>query len=72
VLAIVVCVAQCLASASDRPGPGLATVAGHGIAAAAAVALQLAADRRRGRAAVLASYSILLLTACVLWFGWWA
>lgn len=72
VLAIAVCVAQWLAGTSGRPGPGLAAVAGHGIAAAVAVALQLAADRSRGHGAVLASYSILLLAACVLWFGWWA
>jgi hypothetical protein len=72
VLAIAICVAQWLADTSGRPGPGLAVVAGHGVAAAAAVALQLAADRCRGRSAALASYAILLLTACVLWFGWWA
>ncbi|MDQ2788167.1 MAG: hypothetical protein M3Y73_00100 [Actinomycetota bacterium] len=72
VLAIAVCLAQWLAGASGQPGPGLAAVAGHGTAAAAAVGLQLAADRCRGRTAALASYSILLLTACVLWFGWWA
>jgi hypothetical protein len=72
VLAIAVCVAQWLAGASGRPGPGLAVVAGHGVAAAVAVALQLAADRCRGRTAALASYTILLLTTCVLWFGWWA
>jgi hypothetical protein len=72
VLAIAVCLAQWLAGTSGRAGPGLAAVAGHGLAAAAAVALQLAADRRGGRGAALASYSILLLTACVLWFGWWA
>jgi hypothetical protein len=72
VLAIAVCVAQWLAGTSGRPGPGVAPVAGHVIAAAAAVALQLAADRCRGRSAALASYSIVALTVGVLWFGWWA
>ncbi len=72
VLAIALCVAQWLASTAGRPGPGLATVAGHGVAAAVAVALQLVADRCRGRTAALASYVVVLLTACVLWFGWWA
>ncbi len=72
VLAIAVCLAQWLASTSDRPGPGIAPVAGHVVAAAAAVALQQAADRSRGRSAALASYSIVVLTAAVLWFGWWA
>ena len=72
VLAIAVCVAQWLSSASGRPGPGLAMLAGHGVAAAVAVALQLAADRCRGHTAALASYAIMALTACVLWFAWWA
>jgi hypothetical protein len=72
VLAIAMCVAQWLAGTSDRPGPGIAPVAGHVVAAAAAVALQQAADRCRGRSAALASYSIVALTAAVLWFGWWA
>jgi hypothetical protein len=72
VLAIALCVVQWLADTSGRPGPGLAVVAGHGVAASAAVALQLAADRCRGRTAALASYCIMALTACVLWFGWWA
>lgn len=71
-LAIAVCVAQWLAATSGRPGPGVGPVAGHVIAAAAAVVLQLAADRCRGRSAALAAYSIVALTACVLWFGWWA
>jgi hypothetical protein len=72
VLAIAVCVAQWLASTSDRPGPGIAPVAGHVVAAAVAAALQRTADRCRGRSAALASYSIVALTAAVLWFGWWA
>jgi hypothetical protein len=72
VFAIALCVAQWLVGASGRPGPGLAMVAGHGAAAATAVSLQLVADRCRGRTAALASCAVVLLTACVLWFGWWA
>jgi hypothetical protein len=72
VLAIAVCVAQWLAGVSGRPGPGVAPVVEHLMAAGVAVALQLTADRCRGRNAALASYSIVALTACVLWFGWWA
>ena len=71
-LAIAVCVAQWLASQSGRPGPGMAAVVGHVVAAASVVVLQLAAERSLGRSAVLASWSVLVLTAGVLWFGWWA
>jgi hypothetical protein len=71
-LAIAVCAAQWLASQSGRPGPGMADVVGHVVAAASAVVLQLAAERSLGRSAALASWSVLVLTASVLWFGWWA
>lgn len=71
-LAIVVCVAQWLASTSSRPGPGVAAVAGHVIAALAAVLLQLAADHFQGRMAALAAWSVLLLATAVLWFAWLA
>ncbi|MBV9728446.1 MAG: hypothetical protein JO309_03345 [Pseudonocardiales bacterium] len=70
-LAVAVCVAQGLASTSGRPGPGMAVVIGHVVAALAAVVLQLAADRALGRSAAVASYSVLVLAAGVLWFGWW-
>lgn len=72
VLAIALCVAQGLAGTSGRPGPGLATVAGHVVAALAAVVLQLAADRSQGCTAALAAWSVLLIAAAVLWFAWWA
>ena len=71
-LASAVCVAQWLAGTSGRPGPGMATVVGHVVAALAAVVLQLAAERPLGRSAALASWSVLVITAGVLWFGWWA
>jgi hypothetical protein len=71
-LALVVCAAQWLAGRSGFPGPGMATVAGHVVAALAAVALQLASARSRGRGAALASWAVLVLAAGVLWFGWWA
>jgi hypothetical protein len=47
-------------------------VVGHLLAALAAVVLQVAAERSGGRTAVLASWSMLVLAAAVLWFGWWA
>jgi hypothetical protein len=71
-LAVAVCVAQWLASSSDRPGPGVAAVVGHVVAALAAVVLQLVAERSPRRSAALASWSILLLATGVLWFGWWS
>lgn len=71
-LAIAVCVAQWLASTSGRPGPGMAAIVGHVVAALVAVVLQLAAERVLDRTAALASSSVLVLTAGVLWFGWWA
>lgn len=71
-LALVVGAAQWLATASGRPGPGVLTVVGHLTAALAAVALQLVAERVRGRPATLASAGVLVVAATVLWFGWWA
>jgi hypothetical protein len=71
-LAIVVYAAQWLASTAGRPGPGVAAVVGHAAAALATVALQLMADRFRGTFAALASGSVLVIAAGVLWFGWWA
>jgi len=72
VLAMVVCVAQWLASTSGRPGLGMPAVAGHIVAASVAVVLQLAADRCRPPIAVLSSGLVLLIAAGVLWFAWWA
>lgn len=70
-LAIAVCLAQWLAAGSARPGPGMPAVAGHVAAALVAIVLQLAAERSRDRLATLASWSVLVLAAAVLWFGWW-
>ncbi len=70
-LAIVLSLVQWFAGNTGFPGPGAAAVAGHVVAALAAIVLQLAAERSRGRTAVLASWSVLVLAAAVLWFGWW-
>ena len=70
-LAIAVCFAQWLAAASNRPGPGTPAVAGHVVAALAAVGLQLVAERSRGRSAVLAAWAMPIIVVSVLWFGWW-
>ena len=69
-LAITVCLAQWLAGA--YPGPGAAAVAGHVLAALAAVTLQVAAERLQGRMATLAAWAVVVLAVTVLWFGWWA
>lgn len=71
-LAIAVCLAQWLAAASGRPGPGLALVAGHVVAALVGMTLQFAAERSQDRSARLASWAVLVLAASVLWFGWWS
>jgi hypothetical protein len=71
-LAITVCVAQWLAGASGYPGPGSIVIAGHVLAALAAVILQVTAERFHGRIATLAAWSVVVLAAAVLWFGWLA
>jgi hypothetical protein len=68
-LAAVVWVAALVAD--DRPGPGAGAIAGHTVAAIAAVALQIVADRRRGPLAALAAVLVLALAFATLWFWWW-
>lgn len=72
VLAAALGVAQWLVTSSGRPGPGLAVVIGHAVAAIAAVLVQAVADRSRGSRAWLASTTVLVIVAVTLWFGWWA
>lgn len=71
-LAITMCLAQWLASASGYPGPGSGVVAGHVLAALAAAGLQCAAERFHGRMATMAAWSVVALAVAVLWFGWLA
>lgn len=71
-LAVTVAVAQWLIGSVDRPGPGPGVVAGHVAAAVVAVGLQLVVDRSRGARATLAALAVLVLTAAVLWFGWYS
>lgn len=72
VLAVAVGVAQWLVGSSGRPGPGTDVVVWHAVAALAAVTFQVIADRVRGLRLLLAAGAVLLLTAAVLWFGWYA
>jgi hypothetical protein len=54
------------------PGFGWGAVAGHALAAAIAVWLQLVADRRRGGVSALASLAVLIDAAVTLWLFWWS
>jgi hypothetical protein len=63
---------QVYAGTRDLPGPGLDVVAGHGVAALAAVVAQVVADRRRGWVVALCGLLVVLLAAATLWFFWWA
>jgi hypothetical protein len=71
-LAVTVGMAQWLAGSFASPGPGIATVTGHAVAALFAVVLQVVADHARGRRAALAAGTVLVIVTGVLWFGWWA
>ncbi|SDG00149.1 hypothetical protein [Pseudonocardia oroxyli] len=55
---------------TGAPGPGPGMLLGHGLAAAAAVAAQLVADRRAGRVGALAAWVVVALAALVLG-GYW-
>lgn len=54
----------------NDPGPGVGVVILHLVGAGAAVALQLVADRARGRSATLAILGVLGAAVVVLWYGW--
>ncbi|XVS65358.1 hypothetical protein ACQPYE_04625 [Actinosynnema sp. CA-299493] len=71
-LALALIGVQVYAGTHDLPGPGLDVVAGHVVAAVAAVVAQVVADRRRGLAVALCGLLVVLLAASTLWFFWWA
>ncbi|KOX29459.1 hypothetical protein ADK67_10670 [Saccharothrix sp. NRRL B-16348] len=71
-LALAMIGVQVYAGARDLPGPGLDVVAGHGVAAVAAVVAQVVADRRRGWVVALCGLLVVLLATATLWFFWWA
>jgi hypothetical protein len=54
------------------PGPGIVAIAGHAVAAAAAVLVQRRADRAAGVAAVGAACGVVALTVVVLGVQWLA
>jgi hypothetical protein len=71
-LALAMIGVQFYAGTHDLPGPGLAVVAGHVVAAVIAVVAQVVADRRRGWAVALCGLLVVLLAVATLWFFWWA
>jgi len=70
-LVLAAAVATAAVVSGDRPGPGVAAVAGHAAVAVAALTLQVIADRRRGPIAALAALLVFPLAAATLWFWWW-
>ncbi|MDQ3154463.1 MAG: hypothetical protein M3R63_22995 [Actinomycetota bacterium] len=71
VLTLVLAVAQWLSPSATVPGPGAATIVGHGVGAVVALLAQAVADRSRGGRAVAASVVVLAVVVMVLWLGWW-
>ncbi|NUT46078.1 MAG: hypothetical protein HOV94_01990 [Saccharothrix sp.] len=71
-LALAMIGVQVYAGTRDLPGPGLGVVAGHVVAAVAAVVAQVVADRRRGRAVAVCGLVVVLVAAGTLWLYWWA
>lgn len=69
VLALVVAV---LASWRSVAGPSTAMVFIHVAAAAVAVLIQVAGDRRGRSATWLAGAAVLAISAVLLWTQWWA
>jgi hypothetical protein len=66
-LFVVLLVGWAVTTRTGSPGPGLAMLVGHGLAAVAAVVLQVLADRRRR---VLAPFVVIAVAVAVL-CGYW-
>lgn len=71
VLAVLVLAAQAWGWLAGHPGPGVAMVAGHVLAAVFAVAAQRVADRERGTRAAACQLVVGLLALGVLTLLWW-
>jgi hypothetical protein len=72
ILFLVVLASQIFFQLQGYPGFGWGAVAAHALAAAIAVLLQVAADRRRGGVSALASLFVVLDAALTLWLYWWS
>jgi hypothetical protein len=71
VLAVVVLAAGVFGLFTGAPGPGVASLVAHPVAAVLALLAQHFADRRRGRVAGFAGVAVLAVAAATLWFFWW-
>jgi len=69
---VVVVVVAVLASWRSVAGPSTAMVFIHVVAAAVAVPIQVAGDRRGRSATWLAGAAVLAISAVLLWTQWWA
>ncbi len=70
VLVVVLVVAWVVAAREGSPGPGAAMLAGHVVAAAVAVAVQVYADRTPGPRGTLAALGVVVLIGMVLTSAW--
>ena len=72
ILLLVVLGSQIFFQLQGYPGLGWPAVGAHAVAAAIAVLLQRAADRRTGLVSALASLAVLLDAAFTFWLLWWS
>ena len=72
ILLLVVLASQIFFQLQGYPGLGWPAVGAHAVAAAIAILLQRAADRRGGAVSALLSLVVLLDAAATLWLFWWS
>ena len=72
ILLLVVLASQIFFQIQGSPGLGWPAVGAHALAAAVAVLLQRAADRRGGGLSALASLAVILDAALTFWLFWWS
>lgn len=70
-LGVVVLGAGLVSAVVGAPGPGVASLGAHPLAAILAMALQRQADRRGDRVAAAAGVGIVATVVAVLAFFWW-
>ncbi|WP_229874855.1 hypothetical protein [Amycolatopsis deserti] len=71
-LAVLVLGAGLLCAFLDVPGPGVAPMIAHPVAAVLALLAQRVADRKDGPLAGVAGLVVLAIVAVALWTFWWA
>ena len=72
VLAVLVLGAGLVCAFVDVPGPGVAPMIAHPVAAVLALAAQRVADRKNGPVAGIAGLAVPAIVATALWTFWWA